>query len=232
MAVVLVQSTKKVVTGVNNTTLAYSSSVTAGNFLAVTHAHWEANSRTITTPTDTLSHTYVGMTAEQNSGVSVHLRSFYVANCSGGANTVTFDISTTDTGDLTVVVAEFSGVVTVSPLDQTNVGAGTGTAVATSATATTAQADELLWGGLAYEGNDTTILETTGYSIVQENEGGSTNMPIGTEYKVVAATGAYTANWTLGLSRTWIAHIATFKAVVAGGASVVPIIMNYYRRRW
>lgn len=220
MAIALIQSVKKVVSGANNTTLAYGSDLTAGNLLCNTHAHWNSGALAITTPVDTLSHTYAAMTAEQGGAGALRLRSFYEESCTGGACTVTFDIATTDAGgDLTVVVAEFSGAALSAALDATQVGTGTGTAVDSGTTATLAQADEMIWGGMTHDGGNQTITETGGATLVQENEGGTGNVPIGCSYEIVAATTAQAATWTIGLSTLWFAHVATFKAAAAGGAT-------------
>ena len=222
----LVQSTKKVVGGVNNTTLAYGSNVTLGNLLCNTHVHWQTTPAAITVPSDTLGHSYQSMTAELASASgSVRLRSFWVANASAGADTVNFDVNGTNTGDLTVVIAEFSDMATAFPLDQSATGAGTSTAAVSAATPTTAQADELLWGAMTHTGTsnftiDETVGGTNGYSLVQENEGGAANMPIAVEYKTVSAVGTYTSSWTISVSIEFICHVTAFKA--AGPVSPVP----------
>jgi hypothetical protein len=232
MAIVLVQSAKRVITGVNNTTLAFPSNVTAGNLICVSHAHFTSPARTITTPVDTLTHTYVPMTAEQTKDGEGKLRSYYVENCSGGANTVTFDIELATTGDITVVIAEFSGIVTSGALDKTQVDTGDLTTDATSEfTLETAQADELLWGAVIHTGADTTIAETGDASLVQENEGGSSNMPLAVSYEIVAAISTYAATWTFGANRDYAAHIATFKAAAAAGGIAIPILGRQYRER-
>lgn len=224
MAIALVQSTKKVVTGVNNTTLAYGSNVTAGNLLCNTHTHYSNPTEVITTPTDTLTHTYTAMAAEQSivfAGDATKLRSFFVANCSGGANTVTFDIGGTSVGDLTCVIAEFSGVATSSPFGSANTNTATDTAVSGGAV-TPAANGALLWGGMTFDGATTTITE--GFTIVQEDENGSGNMPIGCEYKEQAVAASEAATWTLGASRQYLAHTACFAA--AGGAAATPVRRN------
>ena len=235
MAIALVQSTEKIVTGVNNTTLAFASNLTAANLLCVSHSHWVEPAAAISTPTDTLSHTYVGMVTEQTINTNAKLRSFYVADCTGGADTVTFDAAGTDNGDLALVIAEFSGAATVSPLGVTssaNDTSGTSTAVNSGATAQLDQATGMLWGGMNYSGDNTTITETGGATLVQEHEGGTADMPIGTTYELTTVDTGQAATWTLGAGRQWQAHIAFFKATVAGGGIAVPIVTRQFRARW
>jgi hypothetical protein len=231
MAIALVQSTKKVVTGVNNTTLAYGSNVTAGNLLCNAQSQFQAGAATITTPTDTLAHTYAGMVAEQSLVAgTIKLRSFYVENASGGADTVTFDMSGASTGDITVVVAEFSGALTAAALDQTSSAtdsSGSSTAVNSGATAAIAQADEMVWGAMLHDsGSNLTITQGGGASLVQENEGGAANMPIATSYLIVAAIATYSATWTISSGAQWAAHVATFKAAGGGGGTNMPITLT------
>jgi hypothetical protein len=231
VAIVLVQSAITIVTGVNNTTLAFDVNLTAGNLICVSHSHFSSPARAITTPVDTLTHTYVPMTAEQAVG-DIKLRSFYVENCSGGANTVTFDIDNTTLGDLTVVIAEFSGIVTSGALDQTALFGASGTPITSDLSGTTAQADELLWGAVAHDGSDRTITPGASYTIVEENEGGSSNMPIAVEYQIVAATDEYEATWTFSNSAVnWLVHLATFKAAAAAGGIAIPVVGRQYRER-
>ena len=218
MAIAIVQSTSKVVTGVNNTTLAYTSNLAAGNLLVVSQGHFINAVNVISTPVDTLTHTFTGVTAEQSIGTNNKLRSFYAENSSAGADTVTFDIGTAaGNGDITCVVSEWSGALTSGSLDKTNTGTNTGTAVSAGATGTLTQADEMIWAAVAHSGNNTTITEDTGdsFTMLQENEGGTSNFPIGTQYKIVSATTDTTPDFTLGASRTWIAHVGTFKAAAA-----------------
>jgi hypothetical protein len=231
VAIALVQSTSKVVTGVNSTTLAFGSNLTAGNLAVVAHAHFHPGASPISTPTDTIGHTYAAAVAQQGSG-NEKLRSYYVENVTGGANTVTFDMTDAGTGDLTCVVSEFSGAVTSGALGTaTSSNTATGTSATTNATGTLDQADGMLWGAIMHTGANTTITQTGGASLVQENEGGSANMPIGTSYEITAATTGQAATWTLGASREYYAHVAFFKAAVGGGGgTVIPAAWMYYSR--
>lgn len=215
MAIAKVQSKSKSVGFVgNNTTLAFDSNVTAGNLLVVTHAHWGASGIAISTPTDTLGHTYLPVAAEQSAGGGlVRLRSFYVANCSGGANTVTFDAAGTDTVELAVVISEFSGVATSSPLDTTNVGTGTGTAVS-SGNVTPSVDNCLLYGGMSDDSNNVGITEEAGWTLIHE-EIPAGSIPVATAFKVQTTATAEDADWTLASSKEWIAHVGVFKPEVA-----------------
>lgn len=227
MPPVLVQSTKKVVTGVNNTTLAYGSNLTAGNLAVVAHTHYVNPDAAITTPTDTLGQTFLPAATEQVLTLGAdacRLNSFYKENGAAGADTVTFDIAGGSTGDITCVVAEFSGIVALGALGANDVGAGTGTAVESGAVLATL--GDLIWGAMTFAGNTTTIDETvggtSGFALVQEDENGTSNMPISCEYKIDTA-GGFASQWTLGASREFACHVAVFKAAVAGASARMAI---------
>jgi hypothetical protein len=231
MAIALVQSVDKVVTGVASTTLAFTSNVTAANLLVVSHAHWQGGTANINTPTDTLLHTYTGVTAQQafgGGGVNNKLRSFYVENCSGGANTVTFAMSTS-TGDITCSVSEWSGAETSTALDKTNTATFSATTTGTAgATGVLTQADEMIYAAVAHDGADTTITEDSadGFTIIQEAEGGTSDMNLATQYKIVSATTDTTPNWTFGASRTGAGHVGTFKATGGAPADQEPALIG------
>src|SRR5262249_39022826 len=86
------------------------------------------------------------------------------------------------------------------------------------ATGTRAQADEVLLGCMCHDGTNRAITEGAGFTLLQEHEGGSANMPIGTEYWVVSSAGTDAATWTIGTGAVnSLARIATFKAAAGGG---------------
>ena len=226
MAIALVQSqvtSPSAQTG--SITVAFPSNVTAGNLLTVSIAYWKPGAApTISTPTDTLTHTYTAMGAQLTS-VENGLRSYYVANCSGGANTVTIGLSAYGAGsDITVVIAEWSGAATSSVLG--NHTGSTGTAPSgntfTAGAVTTTAADEMVYSAMAHAGVNGTISEDggNGWSLVQKNEGGTSDMPIGVAYQVFASAGSYDHAWWInGQNVRYMAHNTAFKAAGAVGGS-------------
>src|SRR5438105_10235091 len=213
MAIALVQSAQKVVTAVSSTTLASGSNLGSGDLCWLASAQYNnTGGATISTPTAT-SHTFTADGAEQqlSSDSSNRLRSFYEANCASGPCTVTFAVSS-GTADISCVVSEWSGVATSTPLDQfASHETTSSTSPSSSATGTRAQADEVLLGAMNHDGTSRTITEGTGFSLLQEHEGGSADMPIGTEYWIVSATGTDAATWTIGTGNVnSLARVATF----------------------
>ncbi len=216
MAVALVQSDGKHVTAVNNTTLAFPSNVTAGNLLLGFHTHFHTGGTTPSLPTDTLGNTWQqSVTLQLN--FNIRCRMFWCENSLGGANTVTFDMSGTANGDLTVALAEFSGLLADcddgSPVTDT----------ATSSTPavgdkTPSVDDALLVAFLTHGGGNISITEEAGWNVIYEFEDGSSGMPISCVWKQqVGAPVAEDADWTLGSSQLWGGIIHAFKPTVAAG---------------
>jgi hypothetical protein len=89
-----------------------------------------------------------------------------------------------------VSVTEFSGAA-VSPLDKTASAVGTSMSPSSGATASTAQAGELLVGAIGAVGNYMVFTPGAGYSALAPGYASSPH--ILPEFRVVAATGAYSA---------------------------------------
>lgn len=121
-----------------------------------------------------------------------------------GTNNVTFS-QPTQSG-LQAIIAEYSGVTSVSPLDQTANATGTSTA-ANSGNVTTTVANELLLGFVSNSTtNGLTITPGSGYT-TRQTVNGNTYL----EDKVVTTTGTNAASATLSSSVPWFAAIVTLK---------------------
>lgn len=139
---------------------------------------------------------------------------WYAANVAAGDTLVTAAVSGTPEGFHTIL-AEFSGLATVSPQDQTATGTGSSAAPATSATSTTTQANELLVGCIG-SGVGATFVQGTNYNLLDE----FTGQRIHGEYRIVSSAGTYVADGTFSTgSDTWAAMVGTYKA--PGGATTV-----------
>jgi YD repeat-containing protein len=114
---------------------------------------------------------------------------------------------------------QFSGIASSAPRDQTMAGTGTSAAPSSGSTPTTTQAYELLLGAIGVEGPTTdTFTAGSSYTTIgrRGTSGGAAtnNITVNPEYRLVTATGAYSATGTLGTSRRWAAAIGTYKAAV------------------
>jgi hypothetical protein len=134
-------------------------------------------------------------------------------NITGGAS---HTVTATDNGggvDSLIMVEEWSGLLTASSIDKSIGATGTASSAANSgATAATTAANELIIGAVAASGNDTF---TPGASYSNGNKVNTTFSSLFFESKVVAATGAQTADATVSTNVSWICQCATFKLVAS-----------------
>lgn len=137
-------------------------------------------------------------------------------NASAGTHTLTF--TPDDNAAMTLVMSEWSGILTASALDSNPVHAtGTGTTATSTTSGTLAQADELVISFGTHESGN--IVLTNGNIIgaastrLQGIENGASFMPMMVEYRIVSATTDGTAVWTSASSVTnWRISLNSFKA--------------------
>ncbi len=106
-------------------------------------------------------------------------------------------------------------------MDQTATAVGNSSTPSSGATATTAQADEFVVGAIGAEARTSFDTMAAGASFTllpaasADTGSSSSSITIYPEYRIVSATGAYTASGTLssGNSRNWAADIVTYKMV-------------------
>ena len=197
------------------TSAAFGSSTTSGNLIVVTVSDDGGIANGITSVTDSKSNTYVKVPNEFPGAATVSM--WYAKNITGGAShTITVNYDDTITFASTCVAQEFSGIDTTAPLDVYASTAATSTSPTSGATSSTTLADELVVGGLAFTAATTTVTLGSGYTNLGTTH--QTNAGVGMESKIVSGTGAQTATFTLGASRSWSCAVATFKAATAGSS--------------
>lgn len=210
-------------TGVMNPT------VTAGNLITILGVSWNASGNSSIAVTDTLSTPYtvlLGAGTPNGGGVGKEFIAYGIVP-SSGACTVTVDPN--GTGNyINAIASEWTSDVTTITLD-VNGGESTGTSTAPSDGLTTLTAGALVLGVMAGASVVSTIAEGSGYTLLAEDESPDRNN-YSAEYKIAGAPGAQTVDWALSGSQGWSVLTAAFKDT-AGGASVVPVIMNQYRQR-
>jgi len=216
MAIAVVQSVKTVVTSSANAT-AVLTSVTAGNLILCYLAAFPGSTVTATC-TDSVSNTYTQLFGQQDTTTGMMVFGWYAKNVTGGTLTVTADPAGASS-DITIVAIEVSGLDTVTPLDQ-NATPARGNSTAPSVAVTTSTANEGYFGMFSHDGTDRTLTEAGGWTLISEDEGGSTHMPISVIWKTAAA-GTITASWTVGTGAVnWVAGLSSFKE--AAGVAALP----------
>jgi hypothetical protein len=222
MAISLVQ-TKTNGSNSGGTTLAltWASNTTTGNLIIVAVSTQLA---TVGTPTDSQGNTYTLINSGQvtwNTGSS-DFNLYYAKNITGGAGSVTVNMSGTTGFAVNAAAREYAGLDTTAPLDQVakaTDGGAQATSVSSGATPTTTQASELVVGAVTENGGGV-ITVGAGFSNLS-TAGTSGTYKIGLEDLIVSSTGAQTATFTLTAGNSWASQAVTFKAA-AGTSFIAP----------
>ena len=217
--VALVQHTSKDAGTTTSSTLAFVSSNTAGNWIAVAIRAGLSSSQVFTV-SDTNGNTYkqagqLGYTAS-----AVTLAIYYAENIKGGANTIT--VSDTVSGPLRFAILEYSGVATSNSLDVAVAGQGASTSPNSGNLTTTANGD-LLLSAIA-TANSGTFTAGAGYTI-RDFVPAEPNTKLVSEDQIQASAGLASATATLAGSDTWGSILAAFKAGNGSGGTG-PTITN------
>lgn len=155
---------------------------------------------------------------------SVSMNMWYGVIVAGGASkTIAVSWNVVNTGRVTFAAQSFNGFTGVPTLDQVSTTGSTGTAVSSNATPATTVAAELVVGGAAHASTISAFTLGTGYTNLGTQN--VANAASAQESKVVAATGAQTATFTIAASRDWECGVATFYDLVGGGAAVSSVGM-------
>jgi Protein of unknown function (DUF4038)/Putative collagen-binding domain of a collagenase/IPT/TIG domain len=199
--------------------LAFNSSNTAGNWIAVSIRGGLSSSQ-IFTVRDSIGNTYkravqVGFTAS-----AVTLAIFYAENIKGGVNTVT--VSDTVSGPLRFAIMEYYGLAISNSLDAAAVATGTSASPNSGNLATTANGD-LLLSAIATT-NIGTFRAGTGYTL-RDFVPVEPNTKLITEDQIQGAAGSATATASLAAVENWGAGLAAFKAA-GGTGSTAPSITS------
>ncbi len=202
---------------------AFASNVTAGNTL-IAMAVGTANAGSFTAGgcTDTLTNTYA-MDITRNPASGYGYLAIWSTNTTGGANTITINPEPSDEV-MSLVIAEFSGVLAASPLD-VSAGAGTtwGTDVHTGNLVCT-EAD-LVCAVMTNIYSTQTLTVDAGYTLIFEAETYTTNtaIPISGMYKILTGSGTDNPGWTVGSNVDWLCIGAAYKPAAGGGLSIPTI---------
>jgi hypothetical protein len=193
-----------------STTVTLPNPVTAGDLLVAWVAQYDVTGQVAVSDPVNGSWTRAPL-AETflNGGGDIAL--YYVANSAGSNGPVTVTISASAPTYLPSAVSEYSGVATISPVDQGMVGRGVGTYADSGSTAPT-PAGELVVGALLTGGQPLSVTpgSSQGAPFQVNAFNGSRSADTAAVYSSVA--GAQDATFTLGISMDWYAVVATFRA--------------------
>jgi hypothetical protein len=172
---------------------------------------------TISSVTDNVGNTYAeaGAARSIDTAAGSVVDIWYAKNSAAGATTLTITPSTTVT-NAGVLIWEFSGADTSSPLDQTAVlNSQASSATPSGASVTTAQTGELVMSLLAVAGNVTGI--ASGNAFVSDS-GLKGN---GWAHLITTTAGTFAAQWNQSPAGTFASSTASFKAAASGGGGAL-----------
>lgn len=141
-------------------------SATTGNLVAVfVTYYYGANGDSPTTITDTAGNTYTEVDKQADASTQAVI-SYYAKNITGHAsNVVTLQFTTQNVQFVTLMVVEYSGLSTTSPLDAHVTGTAVGAMSVTSSTFTTTTANQVVIAGGYNNGGSTNLTAGSGYTI-------------------------------------------------------------------
>lgn len=193
--------------------VAFTNAPAAGSAVIVSLAT-PTSTDVVQTVTDTKGNVYTrAATIQQGSALRVYI---YICGSQKGLTTSDFMQVSGVTGTLLALAAdEVTGLGSVTLPDKSATGtAGTSSATyATSATATTAIANELIWEAIATpQYNVTQTITPSDGATVQGSKVTTTNAALHTAYRIVSATGTYSAAGAFNTNNAslYTAAIATF----------------------
>lgn len=192
-------------------TLAFGSDNTAANLLLCLVTWDTAGGRVISTVADSKTNTWTLAKFQDDTTNLQGCALYYAPNALAGPNTVTvtFNGSALFTG---LIVAEYSGIATSSPVDGTPAGqtasGTTATDNVTSGNTTTSLAGSLILGVVVDTDGTATITGGTGLT----KRGASQTSGLSLEDLVQGSAGAIAATWTRSVSGRYAAITAAFKA--------------------
>lgn len=196
------------------TSTAFGSSVTVGNYVIAAFGGDSNATGEVLTVTDNKGNSYTRWPSYDYAiGATdwLNMDLWYAKVITGGTSfqvTGTYDDSTSN---ISVIAQEFSGIEgAVSPADKTAHATGTSTSPSSGNTATLAQAAQLVVGHAVHALATSAFSLGSGYTNLTQVS--VTDRQHAMESKVVNATTAVAATFTIAASREWIASVATFKA--------------------
>ncbi|MDP2691064.1 MAG: hypothetical protein Q8O95_01505 [bacterium] len=194
--------------GVSTTVSAsWASATTAGNLLVAIVSFDDGTDITITPPAGGWT-----LAKRQNNTTRIGSAIYYIANAASQSGSKTWGIS--PSARSAVVMMEYSGIATVSPLDKTASTLGASNTVSSGTTTATAQNNEVAIAALVTrESNDVlSNAPTNGFVQLGEYDGGDNRVTMGIYEKTLTTIGTYGTQDGVNDNEEWVGIIVTFKA--------------------
>ena len=209
----LVQSNAAEGTGTSTVVASFNSNNTAGNLIIV--AVRISSLTTTVGIADTQTNTYSSAISQPQATNTHQIQIFYAANVKAGANTVTATYSASDNHPW-MAIYEYSGLTTISPLDQVAGAQGSNATPNSGLTPSTIASNELVFAELGLPAASAAVV-TPGLGFTLRQQDVNTSRAA-TEDMVVGASNQYAGSFALSGTQTWSAAVATFIAAGVPGA--------------
>jgi hypothetical protein len=187
----------------------FSSSNLAGDLIVVV-VSWGDNTAPTISATDTRRNSYLLATSGYDKSNRQGLAILYASNILPGTNTVTVNFGNAD-HYRRVIISEYSGIASASPLDATAKRQGTATTASngvTSAVGTTTTGGDLIFGAVMDDsGSFGTITAGTGFT----RRAILNDMDIATEDMLQTTAGPIAATFTFSLTDHYLAQMVAFR---------------------
>jgi hypothetical protein len=210
---------------VNSYSKAFTSNITGGDLLVMSLTLGSAD--TVGSIVDNNTNTWTLATSSISAGNRQTLI-YYVANAHSGATTVTFTAGAGQYPDSALIMREYSGIATASPLDQVTSGADSAGATlhTSAASGATTVNNELVVVAGGVSNNTPTYSAGTGYGNAASQSGFDLYTSGFMEDAYITSTGSQTGTFNTVSSVQGQTSVATFKSaaqtpVVSGGNNVI-----------
>lgn len=189
---------------------AFGSNVLSGSTIVVCFGFQGGVS--VTSVTDSLSNSYALVEGKTHSIASISAYQYRAKNVTGGACTITVDLSGSPTARFNVFAWELEDCDTSDPNDGSSDGEGNGTALSV-ASFTPSAADTIVVAHGMAQANKTWTAGASYTLITGQPVGGN-----GGEYRVLTSAGAQTAPFSVdGGASNWVEVAGAFKKASGGG---------------
>ncbi len=154
---------------------------------------------------------------------------YYIPNASSQSGEKIWGFSPDDKA--AVVMIEYSGVITTSPLDVTASSSGASNSPNSGTTGTTSQNEEIAIAALVTREQNDVLLGpvTNGFVRLGEYDGGKDRVTIGVYEKSLLSTGTQSVGDTCDDNKKWVGAIVTFKVALAPDSITLSISQTYNR---
>lgn len=185
--------------------LTFDLNVTAASLL-IASGRSSAGTTQPTSVTDNINSTYAS--DKKQAQTLDNATAWFASFANSGAGTITVT-ETQASGSLRLVIIEYSGMATASPLDQTNGAEANAVTSVNSGNITTTQADEVLIGASGNSSGQAWTV-TSGFTLIADVPTGSTSRFI-VEEQIVTSTGTYSSQPVTSASSNTMTLIASYK---------------------